>query len=169
MTKKATPKGKEDKKKVGRPKSIESPEYFWQLFSEYKAWAKNNPRIENVFSQKECASFPVERERPLTWEDFDTWLYDNGIIQDTDHYRANLNGAYTEFLGVITRVNKVMYSDKFSGAAVGIYNANIIARDLGLVDKKNVEQINRTEEPSLEEIEKRLADLRSKTGGNKAT
>jgi hypothetical protein len=163
----AKEKKADQKRPVGRPKSIESPEQFWHLFLQYRLWAKDNPRIENIFSQKEAATFPIERERPLTWEDFDTWLLDNDIIQDTEHYRANRDGAYEDFIGVITRVRKAMYADKFTGAAVGIYNANIIARDLGLAEKKVVDQVNREAEPeSLEEIEKRLADLRAKTGGN---
>ena len=31
-----------------------------------------------------------------------------------------------------------MYSQKFEGAASGIFNANIIARDLGLSDKQDI-------------------------------
>jgi hypothetical protein len=38
---------------------------------------------------------------------------------------------------------------------------------LGQTDKREIDQTNREAEPeSLEEIEKRLADLRAKTGGN---
>jgi hypothetical protein len=32
-----------------------------------------------------------------------------------------------------------MFTQKFSGAAVGIFNANIISRDLGLIDKKQID------------------------------
>ena len=35
-----------------------------------------------------------------------------------------------------------MYSDKYEGAAVGIYNPNIIARDLGLADKTENDNTN---------------------------
>ena len=40
------------------------------------------------------------------------------------------------FSAVCTHVEQVIYNQKFEGATVGAYNANIIARDLGLVDKK---------------------------------
>ena len=31
-----------------------------------------------------------------------------------------------------------MFEQKFAGAAVGLFNANIIARDLGLADKQDI-------------------------------
>ncbi len=37
---------------------------------------------------------------------------------------------------VITRVDDIIQDQKFTGAACGLYNHNIIARDLGLADKK---------------------------------
>ena len=40
------------------------------------------------------------------------------------------------FSVVITRIRETIYTQKFEGAAVGAYNANIIARDLGLTDKR---------------------------------
>jgi len=39
---------------------------------------------------------------------------------------------------VIRAINAIMYTNKFDGASCGLYNANIIARDLGLADKKDV-------------------------------
>ena len=37
---------------------------------------------------------------------------------------------------VITRVDEIVRDQKLSGAIVGAYNANIVARDLGLADKQ---------------------------------
>lgn len=51
-------------------------------------------------------------------------------------------GKYREkeaFVGVITHVEKIIYTQKFEGAVAGHYNANIIARDLGLSDKKEID------------------------------
>ncbi|MGH2622076.1 MAG: terminase small subunit, partial [Sphingobacterium sp.] len=36
---------------------------------------------------------------------------------------------------ILTRARAKCYEQKYSGAAAGVYNANIIARTLGLVDK----------------------------------
>lgn len=41
-----------------------------------------------------------------------------------------------DLASVITRVDQLIADQKYAGAAVGAYNANIIARDLGLADKK---------------------------------
>jgi hypothetical protein len=44
-----------------------------------------------------------------------------------------------DFMPIITRIKEIIYNQKFSGAAAGFFNANIIARDLGLSDKVNNE------------------------------
>src|SRR6185312_10262140 len=40
------------------------------------------------------------------------------------------------FTEVTTRVDQIIRDQKFSGAAAGLLNPNIIARDLGLADKQ---------------------------------
>lgn len=57
-----------------------------------------------------------------------------------------------DFLSVITWAENVIYNQKFEGAAAGIYNANIIARDLGLregVDNKVTGNIHLSKEPTV--------------------
>jgi hypothetical protein len=44
-----------------------------------------------------------------------------------------------DFVGVTTRAEKIIYNQKFSGAAADLLNANIIARDLGLKEKSETE------------------------------
>lgn len=45
-----------------------------------------------------------------------------------------------DFTEVITRIRETIYAQKFEGAAAGFFNANIISRDLGLADKKEVQR-----------------------------
>lgn len=45
----------------------------------------------------------------------------------------------SEYLAVIGEIEEVMRSQKFQGAAANIFNATIISRDLGLVERTNVE------------------------------
>jgi hypothetical protein len=47
--------------------------------------------------------------------------------------------THKEFHGVVTRVKDIIYTQKFEGASAGLLNPNIIARDLGLADKKVVD------------------------------
>jgi hypothetical protein len=52
---------------------------------------------------------------------------------------------------VITRVNEIIDDQKLSGAMVGSYNHNIVARVLGLADHKN-----HTGEVTVNKIERRI-------------
>lgn len=54
-----------------------------------------------------------------------------------------------EYEAVIERINQYCYDTKFDGAVVGIYNATIIARDLGL--KENIAVSKRESEEQLTE------------------
>lgn len=40
-----------------------------------------------------------------------------------------------DFLGVTTRAESIIYQYKFEGAAAGLLNPNIIAREMGLAEK----------------------------------
>jgi len=51
---------------------------------------------------------------------------------NTDYFRtfkSQLSDGEKDFNTVITHVREVIYTQKFEGAAVGAYNANIISRD----------------------------------------
>lgn len=39
---------------------------------------------------------------------------------------------------VISRVDSIIYTQKFEGATTNLFNANIISRDLGLMDRQDV-------------------------------
>jgi hypothetical protein len=123
---------------MGRKKNIETPERLYELFEDYVKWCKSNPRIENILVHKSAEVIPVEREQPLTWKGFEMYLFDHGIVYDLSAYEINREGNYTEYSPIIRTIKNKIYNDKFSGASVGIYQHNIIARDLGLVDKKEV-------------------------------
>ena len=45
-----------------------------------------------------------------------------------------------DFSGIITHIGNIMFSQKFIGASAGIFNSSIIAKELGLIDKKEVKQ-----------------------------
>jgi hypothetical protein len=42
--------------------------------------------------------------------------------------------GYEDYFGIVARIKAVIRDQKFSGAAAGLLNANIIARDLGLAE-----------------------------------
>jgi hypothetical protein len=124
---------------MGLHKKIETPERLWFLFLEFKTWLKQTPLYKNEFNAKVGDIVSIPLERPLTWSRFDCYVNDLGILTDLEDYRTNRDDRYSDFGGVVTRINREMHADKFEGASVGIFNSNIIARDLGLVDKKETE------------------------------
>ena len=54
-------------------------------------------------------------------------------------YSANRDGRYTDYVPIVSRIRNNCFSQNFKGAAVGLFNANLIAKKLGLIEKKEVE------------------------------
>ena len=73
---------------------------------------------------------------PITFEGFECYLWDLGIISHLSDYSANTNGNYDEYSTIITRIKQNCFVHNFKGASVGVFNHNIIARKLGLIDKQ---------------------------------
>ena len=125
-------------RKLGRPKKLSSPKKLWELFCDYYDLVKNNPATKEDFirgGEHAGSKIRLQLEKPLTWAGFESMLRDRDVIAKMEDYKANKDNRYTDFAEVIARIEQKMWDDKFTGASVGIYNANIIARDLGLSDK----------------------------------
>ena len=129
----AAPKGNrfwEARSSHGRKPLFESAEALWGACVEYFNWCEENPLGEAIVYQgvlNEESSKPLMRAMTLSGLclyldiDDDTWI----------NYRKR-----EDFFGVTKRAEAVIYNQKFAGAAAGLLNANIIARDLGLADKQ---------------------------------
>lgn len=100
--------------------------------------------------QGEVVQEPVAKMRAMTLTGLCLFL---DIGDETwRNYRAK-----QDFIGVVTRAEKVIYDQKFSGAAADLLNPNIIARDLGLADKREVHKtIN---DLTDEELDRKLLEL----------
>ena len=61
------------------------------------------------------------------------------LFLDVDRSTWNAWREQEDFSEVIARADRVIREQKFSGAAADLLNPNIIARDLGLVDKASTE------------------------------
>lgn len=126
------------RKKTGRPKALKSPKQLWQLACEYFERTIDNPIIKLDFirggeNAGELVKMPTAR--PFTWAGLEAYLFERSIIGRLEDYKANTDGNYEEFSEVIHAIDKIMYSQKFEGAAAGIFHHAIIARDLGLTEK----------------------------------
>jgi len=121
-------------------KKIKTAEELYKHFVAYKTYCKNNPKTENYWSTKQDKQISVSREIPLTWDGFDIYLRLNKILSRLSDYKANKDKRYDVFAYIIRAIEQEIYNDKYCGAAVGIYQHNIIARDLGLADSQKIDQ-----------------------------
>ena len=115
----------------GRNPIYADPEELWSSCVEYFEWVEANPLYEEkIFQyQGEIIRDTVAKMRAMTIEGMCLFL---GISYQTwrDYVKRD------DFVEVTTRAEKVIYTQKFTGAAADLLNPNIIARDLGLADKK---------------------------------
>ena len=113
--------------KHGRDRIIESPEALWENACEYFKWCDDNPLIEIDFRGKDIERVEVPHPRVYQKPAF-------AIACGVSAWRviSDLRNVNQDFLQVITRIEEIIYTQKFEHAAVGMFNASIIARDLGL-------------------------------------
>ena len=140
--------------KHGRDKLFATPELMWEAACEYFEWCEDNPfyeveqakSISKPYKDKETGDviFPEQfvklpKMRPYTMQGL--CLYIDCSTSYFREFKSNLkntNELDKDFLTVTTRIEETIYNQKFSGAASGFLNANIIARDLGLSDKQEL-------------------------------
>lgn len=115
----------------GRKPIFPDEETLWDACVEYFEWVEANPLYEDSVQsyQGNVKHEPIAKMRAMTLAGLCVFL---DINRETwDEYRKR--DGFTE---VTTRVDSIIRDQKFSGAAAGLLNANIIARDLGLVEKQ---------------------------------
>lgn len=123
----------------GRPKKIESPEEMLDLFACYKQFCKGNPILKHVFVGKDGDSQEEKRERPLSFEGFQVYVYGQKGLLSLDQYFTNQDNGYVEFLEVCRAIKMEIRQDQIDGGMAGIYNPSITQRLNGLVEKTQAE------------------------------
>jgi len=119
----------------GRNPKFANADDLWQACCEYFAWVEANPLIEaKPFAfQGQSWIEDVPKMRAMTFDGLHIFL---DITDQTWH---NYKERGEDFLEVINRSEKIMRNQKFTGAAADLLNPNIIARDLGLADRQQVQ------------------------------
>ena len=151
------PKGNrfwEARSSSGRKPIFSNPNDLWEMAQEYFEWVEKNPLMDSelVKFQGEAKVVEVPKMRAMTISGLCLFL---DISKDTlASYRKK-----KDFIAVITRIEEIIYTQKFTGASADLLNANIIARDLGLADKKEVKETSY----SIEDIDK-LAEILTAAG-----
>ncbi len=139
MTENTEPKEKfwMRRSKHGRDKIFSTPEILWDAACEYFQWVDENPlQEEKLFAfQGVTTKDTINKIRAMTIDGLCLFL---GVGKTTWKDYKNREG-YEDFSTVIEEIENVIRSQKFAGAAADLLNANIIARDLGLRDKSDID------------------------------
>lgn len=124
--------------KHGRDKLFETPELLWEAACEYFQWAEDNPLIETkAFTfQGAIITAKVPKMRALTLKQLCLYLKCNEAYLRT--FKSQLPEGEKDFNTVIEDIETVIFTQKFQGAAADLLNANLISRDLGLMDSQKV-------------------------------
>ena len=124
-------------RRVGRIRAIENPEEMWALACDYFQDVDDNPyqredyvRGGNNAGQKIYINMP----RPYSWPGFERYLVQRKILVSLNRYRTNMDEAYDDFIPILEKIDTIMFEQKFEGAAMGVFNATIISRDLNLAE-----------------------------------
>jgi len=123
------------RKKHGRNYKFDDAEKLWEMCVEYFEWVENNPlQEEKVFQfQGEVIRTTVNKMRAMTKNGLCCYI---GITDSTwDSYKQRGD----DFLAVLLTAEAIIREQKFTGAAADIFNANLIARDLGLANMQRTE------------------------------
>jgi hypothetical protein len=121
--------------KKGHGKYIETPEKLMEYFEKYRSWRKKNGRKLSYYSKSVGDYVDKIVEAPVTWTGFQVWLRQNKIINGLEDYEKNDDGRYGDYAHVIRAIKDEIYEDKYTGAVCGLFKENIIARDLGLMER----------------------------------
>ncbi|HIC5947455.1 TPA: DNA-packaging protein [Salmonella enterica subsp. enterica serovar Newport] len=135
----AAPKGNrfwEARSSHGRNPKFESPEALWAACCEYFEWVEANPLYEvKAFAfQGVVTQESLPKIRAMT-------ISGLCIFLDITRQTWGTFRAMKGFSDITTRAEEIIYDQKFSGAAADLLNANIIARDLGLKEQSQVEDV----------------------------
>jgi hypothetical protein len=143
--------------KHGANKIFSSPKLFWDECLKYFQWCEDHPlQEEKVFhASGEITRANVSKMRAMTLNGL--WFFLK-ISKDTWYNYKKDDGL----LEVIHEAEQVIYDQKFSGAAADMLNANIIARDLGLTDKKEVKETLEITGLTEEQLNKQIKALEAK-------
>ena len=119
--------------KHGRDRIITDPKALEENAEQYFQWCIDNPLLEVDYRGKDLQMVELPKLRVFQKSGL-------ALACGLSSWRTieDLKELSKDFLQVITRIEEIIYTQKFEGTAAGFLNPNVIARDLGLVDKQDI-------------------------------
>ena len=125
--------------KHGKDKLFADEAILWEAAVEYFEWVEDHPlkeaklfKIKNSNGDDEIVEESFSKMRAMTIEGLCLFL---DVNRSTWYEYKGLDDYYN----IISQIENVIRSQKFTGAAADLLNANIIARDLGLKDSSEIQ------------------------------
>ena len=120
--------------KVGRKLRFKNAKELWEAAKLYFAWCIDNPIYDDklTISKKDEVTDRKVRIRAFTVYRMCSFI---GISYKNYCVYRKRGGAFSD---TCETIDTIIREQKFEGAAAGIFNAMIIARDLGLKEKTDV-------------------------------
>ena len=134
----------ENRTRHGREKIFALPEMLWEESCKYFTWCIENPLYEAKLVKTDDGHKMEKLPKVRAFTKTGLCLY----LGVSKSYLRNFKAAIlakdqkkrkpidADFLTVIEQIDEVIYEQKFVNAAAGFLQHNIIARDLGLIDKQ---------------------------------
>ena len=123
--------------KHGRDRIFATPDLLMEATTEYFQWCVDNPLIEIDFKGKDAERVEIPKMRVFTLQGLCSYLGVNGayLRQFKQSIAGRTDDLSRDFSTIILHIEETIYNQKFTGAAAGFLNPNIIARDLGLAER----------------------------------
>jgi len=121
----------------GRDTLFASSQLMLETAFEYFQWCDKHPwykheAIKSGESSGKTVRVPTQRPYSLSG----LMLY---FGASEAYFRTfKLTNTNEDFLSVIARIEEIISTQQLDGALVGAFNANIVSRKLGLVDKQDI-------------------------------
>jgi len=125
--------------KHGRDKIFKTPDLMLEAAFDYFQWVVDNPLTKAIIYQGVVSDNPEKLMRAMTIKGLCIYwgvntFYLNDFIGNLDLDKKEDK----DFSQVVNTIKEIIETQKFEGASAGLLNPNIIARDLGLTDKKEL-------------------------------
>lgn len=127
--------------KHGRSKIFSTPNQLWSAACQYFEWVEENPLKESKICSFQGVNAIEELPlmRAMTVKGLCIFLGVNSKYFNDFESSLDLSlKSGKDFSEVIMNIRETIDTQKFEGASAGLLNSNIIARDLGLTDKKEL-------------------------------
>jgi len=144
--------------KHGREAIFETPQKMEEAVLEYLDWNNNNPLYDYQVSGGDLVRVPKMRAMTMEgltrflgvntryFEQFKRRIKEEMLafeqLENPTKEQADRNIINSEYSTVITGAEEMVFEQKFTGAAGGFLNANLISRHLGMLDKKEINHTN---------------------------